>query len=210
MQQRKRLAPPVPSSSCRACLGVWAWLPATLRSPRTTAAVTVVSQWIGFAVAHHLNQEHAQAVNVLDAYENAQDKNSEGDRRYELGQLAQYRLLVLREAGDASAALAYLTGNRKQFMDDRYCTEKEVELLLALGRGEEAAPLLEGLIDTNPDRTEYFRQLFRAKGLDSTAPKDAAAVLTLLDEKRAGFPKAQVPVMLALEVATGDDFRQRM
>lgn len=35
-------------------------------------------------------------------------------------------------------------------------------------------------------------------------------MLALLDEKHAAFPKAQVPIMLALEVATGADFRRRM
>lgn len=57
----------------------------------------------------------------------AQERNDRGDdRRFEIGQMAQYRLLILQESGNSQAALDYLRAHKADFLDDRYCVEHEV------------------------------------------------------------------------------------
>ena len=63
--------------------------------------------WIGFAVAHHLNGNHALAVQILDSFQNTQGENPEGED-YELSEMVMYKAMILREGGNPEQALELL------------------------------------------------------------------------------------------------------
>lgn len=68
--------------------------------------------WLGFAVAHHLNGNHALAVQILESYQDTQDSDTAENEQYELSELLMYKAMVLREGGHQLKALELLQSQK--------------------------------------------------------------------------------------------------
>lgn len=84
-------------------------------------------------------------------------------------------------------------------------------MLAKLGRTDEAIEAYNALVDRNPGRVEYIKDLFKLKGIDFDALADESVpkALTLLGELEKRVPKGSAPTRLALNVAQGPPARPR-
>ena len=126
-----------------------------------TLKPTLKVNWIGFAVAHHLNKNYDMVLQVLRMYEGtlAADKTKASQRNYDTNEVALYGCNVLEEAGRLEDALAYLDSKKDKVLDDATYSERRAQLLLRLGRGAEARELFEALLERNPENYAYHRGL---------------------------------------------------
>ncbi|XP_041015237.1 N-terminal acetyltransferase A complex auxiliary subunit NAA15-like [Juglans microcarpa x Juglans regia] len=124
--------------------------------------------WIGFAVAHHLNSNASKAVEILEAYEGTlEDDHPPDNERCEHGEMLLYKISLLEECGFLERALAELHKKESKIVDKLDCKEQEVSLLLKLGRLEEGEKLLRALLFMNPDNYRYYEGLQKCVGLYS-------------------------------------------
>lgn len=63
--------------------------------------------WLGFAIAHHLNGNHALAVQILEAFEQTQEGVPDNEQ-YEQSEMVMYKAMILSEGGEPEQALELL------------------------------------------------------------------------------------------------------
>ncbi|KAA3479374.1 N-alpha-acetyltransferase 16, NatA auxiliary subunit [Gossypium australe] len=165
--------------------------------------------WIGFAVAHHLNSNGAKAVEILEAYEGTlEDDYPPDNERCEHGEMLLYKISLLEERGFLERALEelhkkepkiqpkhteILTGTELELLDiglrlgwyglvDKLTyKEQEVSLLVKLGRLEEGANLYKALLTMNPDNYRYYEGLQKCFVLYSENGKYSSDEIDQLD-----------------------------
>ncbi|XP_009778993.1 N-terminal acetyltransferase A complex auxiliary subunit NAA15 [Nicotiana tabacum] len=124
--------------------------------------------WIGFAVAHHLNSNGSKAVDILEAYEGTLDDDYPPENeRCEHGEMLLYKISLLEECGFPERALEELHKKESKMVDKLAFKEQEVSILLKLGRFEEGERLFRVLLTMNPDNYRYYEGLQRCLGLCS-------------------------------------------
>uniref|UniRef100_A0A6N2KHB6 Uncharacterized protein n=1 Tax=Salix viminalis TaxID=40686 RepID=A0A6N2KHB6_SALVM len=124
--------------------------------------------WIGFAVAHHLNSNCSKAVEILEAYEGTlEDGYPPDNERCEHGEMLLYKISLLEECSSLERALEELHKKESKIVDKLSLKEQEVSLLVKLGRLEEGAELYKALLSINPDNYRYCEGLQRCVGLYS-------------------------------------------
>ncbi|KAJ6348158.1 hypothetical protein OIU76_004605 [Salix suchowensis] len=122
--------------------------------------------WIGFAVAHHLNSDGSKAVEILEAYEGTLDDDYPPDNeRCEHGEMLLYKISLLEECGSLERAIEELHKKESKIVDKLSYKEQEVSLLVKLGRLEEGAELYKALLSINPDNYRYYEGLQKCVGL---------------------------------------------
>ncbi|CAN4086801.1 unnamed protein product [Withania somnifera] len=124
--------------------------------------------WIGFAVAHHLNSNGSKALDILEAYEGTLDDDYPPENeRCEHGEMLLYKISLLEECGFTERALEELHKKEPKMVDKLDYKEQEALLLLKLGRFEEGEKLFRVLLTMNPDNYGYYEGLQRCLGLYS-------------------------------------------
>ncbi|KAL3631842.1 N-alpha-acetyltransferase 16, NatA auxiliary subunit [Castilleja foliolosa] len=122
--------------------------------------------WIGFAVAQHLNSNGSKSVDILEAYEGTlEDDYPPDNERCEHAEMLLYKISLLEECGLAERALEELHENDYKIVDKLSYKEQEVSLLEKLGRFEEGEELYKRLLSMNPDNYKYYEGLQRCMGL---------------------------------------------
>ncbi|KAG8379893.1 hypothetical protein BUALT_Bualt07G0136600 [Buddleja alternifolia] len=125
--------------------------------------------WIGFAVAHHLNFNGSKAVDILEAYEGTlEDDYPPDNERCEHGEMLLYKITLLEECGSIERALEELRKKEFKILDKLSYKEQEVSLLEKLGRFDEGEELYRTLLSMNPDNYRYYEGLQRCMGLYSS------------------------------------------
>ncbi|KAL2243403.1 N-terminal acetyltransferase A complex auxiliary subunit NAA15 [Sesamum indicum] len=124
--------------------------------------------WIGFAVAQHLNSNGSKAVDILEAYEGTlEDDYPPDNERCEHGEMLLYKISLLEECGMVERALEELRKKEPKIVDKLAYKEQEVSLLEKLGRFDEGEELYKKLLSMNPDNYRYYEGLQRCMGLYS-------------------------------------------
>ncbi|GKV35750.1 hypothetical protein SLEP1_g43971, partial [Rubroshorea leprosula] len=124
--------------------------------------------WIGFAVAHHLNSNAAKAVEILEAYEGTlEDDYPPDNERCEHAEMLLYKISLLEECGFLERALEELHKKQPKIVDKLAYKEQEVSLLLKLGHLEEGSKIFKALLSMNPDNYRYYEGLQKCVGLHS-------------------------------------------
>ncbi|KAL2332403.1 hypothetical protein Fmac_019984 [Flemingia macrophylla] len=152
--------------------------------------------WIGFAVAHHLNSNASKAVEILEAYEGTlEDDYPPENELCEHGEMLLYKVFTLTAAMAVSRifnayctmplriflfdislleeckyfekALEELQKKELKIVDKLAYKEQEVSLLVKLGRLEEGEKLYQALLSMNPDNYRYYEGLQKCVGLYS-------------------------------------------
>ncbi|CAA0837230.1 tetratricopeptide repeat (TPR)-containing protein [Striga hermonthica] len=122
--------------------------------------------WIGFAVAQHLNFNGSKAVDILEAYEGTLEDDYPPDNELcEHGEMLLYKISLLEECGLAERALEELRKKESKIVDNLAYKEQEVSLLEKLGRFDEGELLYKKLLSMNPDNYRYYEGLQRCMGL---------------------------------------------
>ncbi|KAK6912114.1 hypothetical protein RJ641_024207, partial [Dillenia turbinata] len=127
--------------------------------------------WIGFAVAHHLNSNASKAVEILEAYEGTlEDDYPPDNERCEHGEMLLYKISLLEECGFFDRALDELYKKEPKIVDKLAYKEQEVSLLVKLGRpedGEKLSAAYKALLSMNPDNYSYYEGMQKSVGLFS-------------------------------------------
>ncbi|XP_027343975.1 N-terminal acetyltransferase A complex auxiliary subunit NAA15 isoform X2 [Abrus precatorius] len=124
--------------------------------------------WIGFAVAHHLNSNASKAIEILEAYEGTlEDDYPPENERCEHGEMLLYKITLLEECGFFESALEELRRKELKIVDKLAYKEQEVSLLVKLGHLEEGEKLYRALLSMNPDNYRYYEGLQKCVGLYS-------------------------------------------
>ena len=76
----------------------------------------VKGHWLGFAIAHHLNGNHALAVQILEAFEQTQEGVPDNEQ-YEQSEMVMYKAMILREGGELEQALDLLQTHKVSLCD---------------------------------------------------------------------------------------------
>ncbi|KAL6497051.1 N-alpha-acetyltransferase 16, NatA auxiliary subunit [Orobanche gracilis] len=131
--------------------------------------------WIGFAVAQHLNFNGPKAVAILEAYEGTlEDDYPPDNERCEHGEMLLYKISLLEECGWVERALEELHKKEFKIVDKLSYKEQEVSLLEKLGRLDEGVERYKKLLSMNPDNyretkietaMRYYEGLQRCMGL---------------------------------------------
>ena len=168
------------------------------------------ANWLGFAVAAHLDGRHALAVHILEAYEKTLTGEPPASEAYEHSEMILYKLQLLEEGGSVEAALALLQREDARLVDRVSAREARVRLLGRLGRAAEALPDLEKLIDINPENTEYYSSLLEAHGIPCRAAdrseEQENALDTLYEGLAAAHPKCGAVPRTLLDWKDGEAF----
>ncbi|EEF44685.1 NMDA receptor-regulated protein, putative [Ricinus communis] len=169
--------------------------------------------WIGFAVAHHLNSNASKAVDILEAYEGTlEDDYPPDNERCEHGEMLLYKISLLEECGSLERALEELHKKGLKIVDKLACEEQEVSLLVKLARLEEGAELYRVLLAMNPDNYRYYEGLQKCVGLDSENGQYSADEIDKLDSlyKLLGqqYTWSSAVKRIPLDFLQGDKFRE--
>ncbi|KAK8618882.1 hypothetical protein V6N13_132860 [Hibiscus sabdariffa] len=169
--------------------------------------------WIGFAVAHHLNSNGAKAVEILEAYEGTlEDDYPPDNERCEHGEMLLYKISLLEECGFLERALEELHKKEPKIVDKLTYKEQEVSLLVKLGRLEEGANLYKALLIMNPDNYRYYEGLQKCFVLFSENGKYSSDDTDQLDALYKSLTKeytwSSAVKRIPLDFLQGDKFRE--
>ncbi|KAF8508577.1 NMDA receptor-regulated protein 1-domain-containing protein [Hysterangium stoloniferum] len=166
--------------------------------------------WVGYAVACHLNGDLEETKSVLKTYFSTLKNIPDYD--VEHSEVLLYYLQVLEEMGEHSDALSQLDlyAKERSIVDRTAVAESRARLLTKLSRKEDAAHAWRTLIDQNPECHDYYRGFLVTQRVDLNALTDETRVTALLFFKEiiAQLPKAMAAQRLALKIAKGDEFRE--
>nr|DAD44771.1 TPA_asm: hypothetical protein HUJ06_003001 [Nelumbo nucifera] len=138
--------------------------------------------WIGFAVAHHLNSNGSKAIEILEAYEGTlEDDYPPENERCEHGEMLLYKVSLMEECGFLERALEELHKKESKIVDKLAFKEQEVSLLVKLGRLGEGEEIYRALLSMNPDNYRYYEGLQKCLGLYSENGQYSANDIDKLD-----------------------------
>ncbi|TYJ13971.1 hypothetical protein E1A91_A10G086500v1 [Gossypium mustelinum] len=169
--------------------------------------------WIGFAVAHHLNSNGAKAVEILEAYEGTlEDDYPPDNERCEHGEMLLYKISLLEEHGFLERALEELHKKEPKIVDKLTYKEQEVSLLVKLGCLEEGANLYKALLTMNPDNYRYYEGLQKCFVLYSENGKYSSDEIDQLDALYKSLAEqytwSSAVKRIPLDFLQGDKFRE--
>ncbi|CAL1708693.1 unnamed protein product [Somion occarium] len=166
--------------------------------------------WIGLAVAYHLNGNLTETKKVVEHYERTLKNVPDYD--VEHSEVLLYHVRVLEELGELAEALNLLDVNAKSraIIDRTAIMEYRARILSKMKNVEDAEHTWQALIQQNPDNYDYFKGYFSNQGLDlfQVTEETRDKALQILREFSTQLPRAAAPRRLALGVATGDEFKQ--
>ncbi|KAJ0977810.1 hypothetical protein J5N97_013284 [Dioscorea zingiberensis] len=140
------------------------------------------TNWIGFAVAHHLNSNCSKAVEILEAYEGTlEDDYPPDNERYEHGEMLLYKISLLEECGLLDRALEEMQKKEIKIVDKLAFKEQMVSILVKLGHLKEGEKIYRSLLFMNSDNYKYFLGLQKCLGLYSEKGQYTADEIVHLD-----------------------------
>uniref|UniRef100_A0A7S0PZY0 Uncharacterized protein n=1 Tax=Coccolithus braarudii TaxID=221442 RepID=A0A7S0PZY0_9EUKA len=118
--------------------------------------------WFTFAISQHLLKRYTQAVGVVDAYEKTLE-GAEPENEYEHSEMLLYKNMLLEEGGLLHKALDHLNEIEPLVVDKVSLREKVAQLLVKLGRFEDAKKAYNDMLDRNPEHFTYHAGLQSAE-----------------------------------------------
>lgn len=113
--------------------------------------------WVGFILSHFLSGNYDVALEVVDCYVSTLPEDQPADS--ESSEIEMFKALILERKGDLSGALAHLEAKRARIVNGLDWTVRKGNLLVQLGRWEEALAPWQELVKINPENYNYHRGL---------------------------------------------------
>ncbi|KAJ8494176.1 hypothetical protein OPV22_015897 [Ensete ventricosum] len=169
--------------------------------------------WIGFAVAHHLNSNALKAVDILEAYEGTlEDDYPPENERYEHGEMLLYKISLLEECGLLDRALEEMHRKEAKIVDKLAFKEQMASIVLKLGLFEEGEKIYRSLLFMNSDNYRYFIGLQKCLGLYSEKGVYTSDEIERLDalykSLREQYSWSSAIKRIPLDFLEGDAFRE--
>ncbi|GAB2269440.1 N-alpha-acetyltransferase 16, NatA auxiliary subunit [Dionaea muscipula] len=167
--------------------------------------------WIGFAVAHHLNSNASKAIDILEAYEGTlEDDYPPENERTEHSEMLLYKISLLEECGFLQRAIEELNKKELKIVDKLSYKEQEVSLLVKLNRLEEAEQLYRVLLLMNPDNYRYYEGLQKCVGLyagnNQYSPNEIEQLETLYKSLSQQYTWSSAVKRIPLDFLQGEEF----
>ncbi|ORX38583.1 NMDA receptor-regulated protein 1-domain-containing protein [Kockovaella imperatae] len=171
---------------------------------------TLRSSWTSLIIAHHLNGDMTEGIEVYDQYLGI--VKNDGATSSEKAQLLMHIITMCMEAGQWDDALRRLENGLKDgVLSTRgQVTQLKAEILMQLGRESESEDVWRALIEQNPDNLSYYDGFLRTKGYEirkSVTLDSTSKIVSLLNSFAESYPKALAPRRMCLDIARGDEFR---
>ncbi|XP_077212035.1 N-terminal acetyltransferase A complex auxiliary subunit NAA15-like [Tasmannia lanceolata] len=169
--------------------------------------------WIGFAVAHHLNSNGSKAIEILEAYEGTlEDDYPPDNERCEHGEMLLYKISLLEEYGFLERALEELYKKDAKIVDKLAYKEQQVSLLAKLRRFEEGEKIYRSLLSMIPDNYRYYEGLQKCLGLYSEngrySPEEVDRLDVLYKSLRTQYNWSSAVKRIPLDFLQGEKFRE--
>ncbi|KAK1265524.1 hypothetical protein QJS04_geneDACA024242 [Acorus gramineus] len=169
--------------------------------------------WIGFAVAQHLNSNGSKAIEILEAYEGTlEDDYPSDNERCEHGEMLLYKISLMEEHGFYERALDELYKKEAKIVDKLAYKEQQVSLLEKLGRTEEGEKVYKILLFMNPDNYRYYSGLQKCLGLYSEKSQftsdEADRLCALYKELREQYKWSSAVRRIPLDFLQFEKFRE--
>ncbi|KAK1312323.1 hypothetical protein QJS10_CPA07g00530 [Acorus calamus] len=169
--------------------------------------------WIGFAVAQHLNSNGSKAIEILEAYEGTlEDDYPSDNERCEHGEMLLYKISLMEEHGYYERALDELYKKEAKIVDKLAYKEQQVSLLEKLGRTEEGEKVYKILLFMNPDNYRYYSGLQKCLGLYSEKSQftsdEADRLCALYKELREQYKWSSAVRRIPLDFLQFEKFRE--
>ncbi|EKX40411.1 hypothetical protein GUITHDRAFT_158303 [Guillardia theta CCMP2712] len=167
------------------------------------------NNWVGFAVSHHAAGDLDMALKVLESYEGTLEDTSNAD--YEHSEMLLYKAQVLEEKGELEKTLAHLEKSEPLIVDKQSFREKRAELLLKLGRLEDAEAMYRELLSINSDNYQYHKGLLEARGYTDDVVAGGVKqdeLVSIYRELSQMHPKSNAIKRIPLDFLTGDRFKE--
>ncbi|GBG90818.1 hypothetical protein CBR_g51323 [Chara braunii] len=174
------------------------------------------NNWIGFAIAQHLNDNRATSVQILEAYEGTLEEDHPPEsERYEHSEMLLYKAMLQEESGDFERAIQELDRKQAKIVDTLAWKEQRASLLLGLKRLGEAEAAYRKLLDVNPDNYAYYVGLQRCLGVEEEAEGsysegNTAKLMVLYEELREKYPRSAAAKRIPLDFLQGEVFAEAL
>lgn len=170
------------------------------------------NNWIGFAIAYHMNHDPTMAASILDSYEGTLEEDFPPEsERYEHSEMLLYKATVLEEAGKPEKALEELAKKEGKIVDKLGLREHRASLYLQVKRLSDAEEAYRKLLDVNPDNYHYYEGLQKCVGLAPGAKvytsEEVEKLTKLYSELREKFPRSAAAKRIPLDFLEGDAFK---
>lgn len=162
--------------------------------------------WTALAVAFHLAGQHAEAIDILERYEQTL-KTPPPRSDIEHSEAALYKNTVIAEKGDTEAALKHLESIFKTNSDRTAVMELRAEYLLKLDRKSDAEKAYRELLERNAEYRAYYNGLEQSLSLDRSKSDDADKLVDLYKTYAEKNPRYDAPRRVPLDFLEGDKFR---
>ncbi|XP_062050100.1 N-alpha-acetyltransferase 16, NatA auxiliary subunit isoform X3 [Lepus europaeus] len=171
------------------------------------------ASWVGYAIAYHLLKDYDMALKLLEEFRQTQQVPP-NKVDYEYSELILYQNQVMREADLFQQSLEHIEMYEKQVCDKLLVEEIKGEILLKLGRLNEASEVFKNLIDRNAENWCYYEGLEKALQLSSLGPflphGTLEERLQIYEEISKQHPRAISPRRLPLNLVPGEKFKELM
>lgn len=172
------------------------------------------ASWIGFAMAYHLLKDYDTAAAILEEFRKTTATQNQkpihnssspigknATEAYENSELLLYQVMVMKEAGKFSEALAHLDKYGDSDICDKLAVQEyRSELLIIISKLKEARKTIQdNLIARNPENSNYYNLLEQAMDLKSEQENER---LKLYHDLQRLLPKAQMPLRIPLNFVT--------
>mmetsp|Transcript_11191 Transcript_11191/g.45544 ORF Transcript_11191/g.45544 Transcript_11191/m.45544 type:complete len:864 (-) Transcript_11191:84-2675(-) len=145
---------------------------------------TLPTHWYALCVALHLVKEYDAAILVMSHWENSVPASQATEERPDLerNERKLYLIRLYELAGKYDDALRLLDENEAEIRDKTGARERKGEMLLKVGRNEEAEKVYTQLLELNIENHNYHAGLRQALGLPTENSGLAAEDVQKLDE----------------------------
>ncbi|KAK3164784.1 hypothetical protein QOZ80_1AG0024670 [Eleusine coracana subsp. coracana] len=169
--------------------------------------------WIGFAVAHHLNSNSSKAIEVLEAYEGTlEDDYPPDNERYEHSEMLLYKISLFEECEMLDRALEEMQKKESKIVDKLSFKEQMASILFKLGRFDESEKIYRSLLFMNPDNYKYFIAVQRCLGLYSDngqySADDVERLSALYESLKKDYAWSSAVKRIPLDFLEGEKFQE--
>jgi peptide alpha-N-acetyltransferase len=169
--------------------------------------------WIGFAVAHHLNSNSSKAIEVLAAYEGTlEDDYPPDNERYEHSEMLLYKISLFEECGMLDRALEEVQKKESRIVDKLSLKEQMATILFKLGQFDESERIYRSLLFMNPDNYKYFIAVQKCLGLYSDngqySADDVERLSALYESLKKDYAWSSAVKRIPLDFLEGEKFQE--
>src|SRR5436190_7277966 len=160
--------------------------------------------WTALAIAYHLAGNLSEAEKVLTTYEETL-KTPPPRSDMDHSEAVLYKNSIVAESGNLEKALDHLDAVGPNCFDILAVMEMRADYLLRLDRKSEAEAAYVALLERNPENSNYYDGLIKAKGVEES---DHRALKVIYDQWVEKNPRGDAPHRIPLDFLEGQDFRE--